>query len=322
MKKETLMSKFLMPVIAALAAAVLAAPAAAADIVKLVVPFAAGGPVDQVARMIAPALATELGKTVIVENRGGAGGTVGANFVAKSPADGATVLLATSGYVFSAGTTPSLPYDPKKDLEPVVLIGQVQTLLVARPSLGVNTVAELIEKAKAGAPLNYGSTGVGSTMHVGGELFNMATNSKVQHVPYKGAAPAITDLLGGQIDILNADVPVLQPYVKDGRLKGLVVYDTKRSPKLPDVPTASESNLPQLMMSNWYSAMVPAGTPADVKAQLEQGLLKAIRSPQVAAKLSDAGLSEPMNTADFTAKLAGEFDRWIPFLQKAGIRAE
>ncbi len=316
------MPKFLMPVIAAIATAALAAPAAAADIVKLVVPFAAGGPVDQVARIIAPALSTELGKTVIVENRGGAGGTVGANFVAKSPADGATVLLATSGFVFSAGTTPSLPYDPKKDLEPVVLIGQVQTLLVARPSLGVNSVAELIEKAKGGAALNYGSTGVGSTMHVGGELFNMATNSKVQHVPYKGAAPAITDLLGGQIDILNADVPVLQPYVKDGRLKGLVIYDTKRSPKLPDVPTASESNLPQLMMSNWYSAMVPAGTPADAKAQLEQGLLKAIRSPQVAAKLSDAGLSEPMNTEDFTAKLAGEFDRWIPFLQKAGIRAE
>ena len=170
--------------------------------------------------------------------------------------------------------------------------------------------------------MNYGSTGVGSTMHVGGELFNMAANTKVQHVPYKGAAPAITDLLGGQIDILNADVPVLQPYVKDGRLKGLVIYDTKRSPKLPDVPTSTESGLPQLMMSNWYSAMVPAGTPADVKAQLEQGLLKAIRSPQVATKLSDAGLSEPMNTADFTAKLAGEFDRWIPFLQKAGIRAE
>jgi tripartite-type tricarboxylate transporter receptor subunit TctC len=316
------MPKYLTSVIAAVAAAVIAAPAAAADIVKLVVPFAAGGPVDQVARMIAPALATELGKTVIVENRGGAGGTVGANFVAKSPADGATVLLATSGFVFSAGTTPSLPYDPKKDLEPVVLIGQVQTLLVARPSLDVNTVAELIEKAKGGTALNYGSTGVGSTMHVGGELFNMAANTKVQHVPYKGAAPAINDLLGGQIDILNADVPVLQPYVKDGRLKGLVIYDTKRSPKLPDVPTATESGLPQLMMSNWYSAMVPAGTPADAKAQLEQGLLKAIRSPAVAAKLSDAGLSEPMNTAEFTAKLAGEFDRWIPFLQKAGIRAE
>ena len=316
------MPKLLKPIVAAIAAATLAAPAAAADIVKLVVPFAAGGPVDQVARTIAPALATELGKTVIVENRGGAGGTVGANFVAKSPPDGATVLMATSGYVFSAGTTPSLPYDPKKDLEPVMLIGQVQTLLVARPSLGVNTVQELIAKAKGGAALNYGSTGVGSTMHVGGELFNMAAGTKVQHVPYKGAAPAITDLLGGQIDMLNADVPVLQPHVKDGRLKALVIYDTKRSPKLPDVPTATEAGLPELMMSNYYTAMVPAGTPADVKKQLEQGLLKAVRSPQVAAKLSDAGLSEPMNMADFESKLAGDFDRWIPFLQKAGIRAE
>ncbi len=316
------MTKLLKPIVAAIATATFAAPAAAADIVKLVVPFAAGGPVDQVTRTIAPALATELGKTVIVENRGGAGGTVGANFVAKSPPDGATVLMATSGYVFSAGTTPSLPYDPKKDLEPVMLIGQVQTLLVARPSLGVNTVQELIAKAKGGAALNYGSTGVGSTMHVGGELFNMAAGTKVQHVPYKGAAPAITDLLGGQIDMLNADVPVLQPHVKDGRLKALVIYDTKRSPKLPDVPTATEAGLPELMMSNYYTAMVPAGTPADVKKQLEQGLLKAVRSPQVAAKLSDAGLSEPMNMADFESKLAGDFDRWIPFLQKAGIRAE
>ncbi|NLD55832.1 MAG: tripartite tricarboxylate transporter substrate binding protein [Burkholderiaceae bacterium] len=316
------MTKLLKPIVAAIATATFAAPAAAADIVKLVVPFAAGGPVDQVTRTIAPALATELGKTVIVENRGGAGGTVGANFVAKSPPDGATVLMATSGYVFSAGTTPSLPYDPKKDLEPVMLIGQVQTLLVARPSLGVNTVQELIAKAKGGAALNYGSTGVGSTMHVGGELFNMAAGTKVQHVPYKGAAPAITDLLGGQIDMLNADVPVLQPHVKDGRLKALVIYDTKRSPKLPDVPTATEAGLPELMMSNYYTAMVPAGTPADVKTQLEQGLLKAVRSPQVAAKLSDAGLSEPMNMADFESKLAGDFDRWIPFLQKAGIRAE
>jgi tripartite-type tricarboxylate transporter receptor subunit TctC len=316
------MPKLLKPIVAAIAAATLAAPAAAADIVKLVVPFAAGGPVDQVARTIAPALATELGKTVIVENRGGAGGTVGANFVAKSPPDGATVLMATSGYVFSAGTTPSLPYDPKKDLEPVMLIGQVQTLLVVRPSLGVNTVQELIAKAKGGAALNYGSTGVGSTMHVGGELFNMAAGTKVQHVPYKGAAPAITDLLGGQIDMLNADVPVLQPYVKDGRLKALVIYDTKRSPKLPDVPTATESGLPELMMSNYYTAMVPAGTPEDVKTQLEQGLLKAVSSPQVAAKLADAGLSEPMNMADYKAKLAADFDRWIPFLQKAGIRAE
>jgi tripartite-type tricarboxylate transporter receptor subunit TctC len=315
-----MMRKILFPFALLLAAA--ATPAAAADIVKLVVPFAAGGPVDQVARMIAPALATELGKTVIVENRGGAGGTVGANFVAKSPADGATVLLATSGFVLSAGTTPSLPYDPKKDLEPVVLIGQVQTLLVARPTLGVNSVEELVAKAKGGTPLSYGSTGVGSTMHVGGELFNMAAGTQVQHVPYRGAAPAITDLMGGQIDMLNADVPVLQPHVKDGRLKALVIYDTKRSPKLPDVPTATEVGLPQLMMSNWYSAMVPAGTPADAKAQLEQGLLKAIRSPEVAAKLSDAGLSGPMNTADFKLKLAAEFDRWIPFLQKAGIRAE
>jgi tripartite-type tricarboxylate transporter receptor subunit TctC len=306
----------------ALVATLASAPVRAADIVKLIVPFAPGGPVDQVARIMAPGLSAELGKTVVVENRGGAGGTIGVAYVAKSPADGSTVLITTSSYVLTAGTTPNLPYNSRKDLQAVALIGQVQTLLVVRPSLQVNTVAELVAKAKAGTRLSFGSTGVGSTMHIGGELLNMAAGIHALHVPYRGAAPAITDLLAGNIDMVNADMPVLQPYVKEGQVKALVIYDSKRAPELPDVPTAEEAGYPQLQMSNWYCVMTPAGTPAAIHDKLEAAVLNVVNSPDVARKLSDAGMHGPMDAKAFQAKLDADFDRWLPFLQKAGIHAQ
>lgn len=306
----------------AMLATLAAAPARANDIIKLIVPFAAGGPADQTARILAPGLSQELGKTVIIENRGGAGGTIGAAYVAKSPPDGLTLLLTTSSFVLSTGTTPNLPYNPRKDLQPVVLIGEVQTLLVARPSLGVNTLADLVAKAKSGAKLSFGSTGVGSTMHVGGELLNMAAGIHALHVPYRGAAPAITDLLAGNIDFVNADMPVLQPYVKAGQLKALVIYDSKRSPELPDVPDAPESGFPQLMMSNWYCIMAPGGTPAAIHDKLEAAAMKVLNSPEVQRKLNDNGMRGPMGTKAFQAKLDADFDRWLPFLKKAGIHAQ
>lgn len=299
-----------------------AAPAPAADVVKLVVPFAAGGPVDQVARIIAPGLTAELGKTVVVENRGGAGGVVGANYVAKAPADGGTLLVATSGYVMSAGTTTQLPYDARKDLEPVALIGQVQTLMIARPDLGVRTLRELVDKSRSGARVSYGSSGVGSTMHIGGEMVNVYTGSQMLHVPYRGAAPAIADLLAGQIDALNADVTILAPYVRSGKVKGLVLFDTQRSALLPDVPTSVEAGYPDLQMSNAYGVLTPAGTPAAARSQLEQAILKVVRSPEVSAKLSSMGMNGPMGTEAFKAKLSRDFDRWIPFLKKTGIQVQ
>jgi len=305
----------------ALAGMLAAASAGANDVVRLVVPFSAGGPVDQVARILAPGLEAALGATVVVENRGGAGGTVGTNHVAKSAPDGHTVLMATSGFVISSETTPKLPYDPHKDLEPIALVGQVQTLLVVRPTLGVNSLADLVKLAKSGHPLSFGSTGVGGTMHVGGELLNRAAGIHALHVPYRGAAPAITALMGGEIDMVNADVPVLQPYVKSGKVKALVIYDTKRSVELPDVPDAVEAGYPQLLMSNWYSAMVPAGTPPAARQKLERAFLAAIRSPAIAQRLADAGLRGPMGTADFRKKLDAEFARWVPFLREAGLSA-
>ena len=304
-------------------AAVLAAHAqSTADTIRIIVPFAAGGPADQIARIVQGPLGALLARTVLVDNRGGAGGVIGVGLAAKAPADGATLLLTTSSFVITAGTTPNLSYDPKKDFEPVYLLGEVQTMLVVRPTLGVNTLAELVTRARGPAKLNYGSTGVGGTMHIGAELFSKAANVSMVHIPYRGAAPALIDLMAGTVDLVNADVPVLRPYVKDGRIKALVIYDSKRSPQLPEVPTAAEAGLPSLQMTNWYGVLVPAGTPADVRKRLEDALAAVVRQPDVAAKLADAGFADPRDHTGFKARLDADFERWLPWLKLANIRAE
>jgi tripartite-type tricarboxylate transporter receptor subunit TctC len=297
-------------------------PAQAADTVKIVVPFAAGGPADQIARIVAPGLSAALAKPVIVENRGGAGGTLGVAYVAKAQPDGLTLLLTTSSLVLSAGTTPNLSYDPRRDVEPVYLLGEVQTMLAVRPTLGVDTLVKLVEKAKVGAGLNYGSTGVGGTMHIGAEMFARVAKVPLVHIPYRGAAPALVDLMAGNVDLVNADVPMLRPYILDGRIKGLAIFDTKRSPQLPDIPTAAEAGLPQLQMTNWYGVLVPAGMPAEMRQQLADALAKVVRQPEVAVKLADAGFSNPRDSAGFKARLDADFARWLPWLREANIRTD
>ena len=294
----------------------------ASDSIRIIVPFAAGGPADQIARIISTPLAIALGKTTVVDNRGGAGGVIGVSLASKAPTDGNTLLLTTSSFVITAGITPNLSYNPRKDLEPVYLLGEVQTMLAVRNNLGVNTLAELITKAKGPNKLNYGSTGVGGTMHIGAELFGKAANVQVVHIPYKGAAPAITDLIAGTVDFVNADVPILRNYVKDNRIKALVIYDTKRSPLLPDVPTAVEAGLPNMLMSNWYGVLVPAGVSIENRKRIEEALAKVVKQPDVAAKLTDAGFMNPKDANGFKARLEVDFDRWIPWLKEANIKAE
>ncbi len=294
----------------------------ASDSIKVIVPFAAGGPADLVARIVSAPLSIALGKPVIVDNRGGAGGVIGVAAAAKAPPDGNTLLLTTSSFVITAGITPNLAYNPRKDLEPIYLLGEVQTMLAVRSSLGVSSMAELIAKAKGPNKLNYGSTGVGGTMHIGAELFGKAANVSVVHIPYKGAAPAINDLMAGTVDFVNADVPILRSYVKDGRIKALVIYDTKRSPLLPDVPTAVEAGLPGMLMSNWYGVLVPAGTSAEAKKRLEDAFAKVVRQPDVAARLADAGFMNPRDAAGFKTLLDSSFERWLPWLKEANIRAD
>ena len=292
------------------------------EAIKIIVPFAAGGPADQIARLVSNPLGLLLGKPVVVDNRGGAGGVIGVAAAAKAPGDGMTLLLTTSSIVFTAGTTPKLSYNPRKDFEPVYLLGEVQTMIAVRPSLGVNTLAELAAKAKGPTKLNYGTTGVGGTMHIGAELLGKAANVSMVHVPYRGAAPALVDLMGGSVDFVNADVPILRPFIKDGRLKGLVIFDTKRSPQLPDVPTAVEAGMPSLQMTNWYGVLVPASTPADIRQKIETALTAVVRQPEIAAKLAEAGFSNPRDNAGFKARLDADFDRWLPWLKEANIRTE
>ncbi len=292
------------------------------DTVKIIVPFAAGGPADQIARIIATPLGVALGKSVVVDNRGGAGGVIGVAAAAKSAPDGATLLLTTSSLVLSAGTTPNLPYNPRKDVEPLYLLGEVQTMLAVRPSLGVNNLAELVAKAKEPKQLNYGSTGMGGTMHIGAEMLSKAANVPMVHIPYRGAAPAITDLMAGTVDLINADVPILRNYVKDGRIKAIAIFDTKRSPQLPDVPTSVEAGMPTLQMSNWYGVLAPAGVAPDTRKRIEDALAKVVKQPDVAARLADAGFMNPRDATGFKARLDADFERWLPWLKEANIRAE
>jgi tripartite-type tricarboxylate transporter receptor subunit TctC len=293
----------------------------ASDIVKLVASAAAGGPQDRVSRIVLPALGAALGKTVIVDYKGGAGGTLASNFVAKSPADGETLLITTFSYVLTAGSMSSLPYDPRKDLEPIYLLGEAQTMLATRPSLGVNSLKELAAKAKDGK-FNYGSNGVAGTMHLGAELFAKAAHVQMTNVPYRGAAPALMDLLAGNVDLVNADVTLLQPYVKDGRLKGLAVFDTKRSPLLPNVPTSVEEGMPELQMTSWIGVMAPKGTPAAVRQKLTKAFGEALKQPEIARQLAEVGYAGPRDDVGFKSKLDKDFDFWVPWLKNAGIRVE
>lgn len=300
-----------------------AAPAqGSADTIKIVVPFAPGGPADLVARIVSAPLGAQLGRSVIIDNRGGAGGTIGVGVAAKAPPDGSTLLLTTSSYVITAGTSAKLPYNPRKDITPVYLLGEVQTMLAVRPSLGVNTLSELVAKAKGPAKLNYGSTGVGGTMHIGAELFGKAAKVEMVHIPYRGAAPALVELMAGTVDLVNADVPVLAPYIRDGRIKGLAIFDTHRSPQLPEVPTAAEAGMPALQMTNWYGVLVPSGVPAETRRKLEEALAAVVKQPEVAKKLADAGFSNPTGSVGFKTRLDADFDRWLPWLKEANIHTD
>ena len=218
-----------------------------AESLKIIIPFAAGGPSDQIARIISTPLGLALGKSVVVDNHGSAGGVIGVSVASKAPTDGNTVLLTTTSFVITVGLAPNLPYDPRKDFEPIYLLGEVQSMLAISNLLDVNSLGELISKAKGAKSLNYGTAGIGSTMHIGAEFFGKLANVSLINIAYRGSVPAISDLIAGNIDLLNADVPVLRNYVKDNRIKALVIYDTKRSPLLPDVPTAVEVGVPQLL---------------------------------------------------------------------------
>jgi tripartite-type tricarboxylate transporter receptor subunit TctC len=308
---------------ALLAAALCTLPALAADPIKVVVPFAAGGPVDALARIVAAELASRLAAEVVVENRGGAGGILAVEQVARAPADGRTILFASVGaFVITNALKPQPGYDQLKTFAPVARVGAAPTLFIVKADSPIRTLPDLIAKAKSGSKVSYGSAGAGTTMHIAAEQLNIAAGTQITHVPYRGIAPALNDIVGGHIDFLNGDITVLYPQVKSGALRALALAGTERSPLLPDVPTTAELGYPGVSMENWYGALVPAATPADTVAKLEGAIMDALKTPAVWARISANGVRNPQDARAFRAQIEKDIAYWGAEIRKLGVKVE
>ncbi len=292
---------------------------------RLVVAFPAGGPIDIVARLLTPKLGEVIGQQVIVDNRGGANGIIGTDFVAKSPPDGYTMILASPGAVaISPAVYPKMPFDTLRDLAPVTLVSITPELLVVHPSVPAKSVKELIALAKARpGQLNVASTGSGGLPHLALELLKAASQTDMVHVPYNGAAPAVASLLGGQVQGLFADLPVLLPHVQSGKLRALAVASPKRSGLLPDLPTTHEQGLPAVEAINWYGIMVAAKTPGDVVSKLNDAIVRALADPGVREKMAGRGADPVGNKPDeFAAYLSQDIDRWARLAKTIPIKVD
>ncbi len=273
------------------------------------------------ARIVTAELGPKLGADVIVDDRAGAGGAIAAEYVAHANPDGNTVLFGSLGaVVLGPILKPTGAYDPKS-FEPVMRVGAAPSLLVVNNELGVTTMKELLAKARQ-QKLTYGSAGAGTTMNIAVEMLNDGAGVKITHVPYRGAAPAITDLLGDHVDMLNADLPVLMPMVKAGKVKAIALFASERTPLLPDLATTKELGLPSVIMENWYGVLAPPGTPAPVRDKLEKALFEVVASPTVQQRIAENGLHDTLDHQAFGASLKQEFAEWPAIIHKLGITGE
>ena len=292
--------------------------------VSMVVGFAPGGGTDTASRIIAKKLAENIGQSVSVENKPGAGGNIATDLVAKAVPDGSTILLGSVGSLTVAPHLVSkLPYDPLKDLAPITMAVVFPNVLVVHPSLGANTLADFVRLAKEKpGTINFGSSGIGGAGHLAGELFAMAAKINIVHVPYKGGGPAVADLLGGQIPAVFATPASAGAHVKAGKIRALAVTGATRSPYLPDVPTIAESGYPGYEATNWYAYVAPAKTPPDVLARWNQELVKVLSDPAVREQLLGHGLEPMPGTADALAKyMQREYETWGRVVKEAKITA-
>ena len=293
--------------------------------VKIVVPFPAGGSNDIIARILAQKLSERTGQQFVVENRGGAGGNIGAEAVAKSTPDGYTLLVtAPPPLSTNIALYKSLPFDPAKDFAPVALLATVPIVLMVNPSLPVKTVAELVAlaKAKPGA-LNFGSSGIGSTNHLAGELLKRMTGIDIVHVPYKGAAPAMNDLIAGHIPMMFDNMPAVLPQVAGGSVRAIAVAGATRATALPDVPTVAEQGLPGFEAFAWFGMVAPANTPAPVLETLQREVEAILKMPDVQKRFAELG-ADPGTVAgsDFGKFLADDTAKWTKIIQASGASAE
>jgi tripartite-type tricarboxylate transporter receptor subunit TctC len=290
--------------------------------VKILVGFPPGTTADLATRAVAEQMARNLGQPVVVENRAGAGSNIAAKAVATAAPDGYTLFAATIANTINASFPNATTVDPLKDFAPLTLIGNVPNVLVVHPSLNVATLQDLVQAAKA-RPLSYGSSGIGTAPHLSGELFTMMTGAKLQHVPYKGSTPAVTDLLGGQVQLMFAPASSVMQHVRAGKLKAIAVTSPKRTSAAPDLPTLDELGLKGFETSVWTGLVAPAGTPPAVLARLRTAAHAALDSPEVHALYKAQGI-DVLRTGgeEFTAYLRSESARWTKVIQTSGIKAE
>jgi tripartite-type tricarboxylate transporter receptor subunit TctC len=289
----------------------------------MVIAFPAGGPTDFVGRLVADKLKDLLPQPVLIENKPGANGAIGADSVAKAAPDGHTLFLSTVGAIaILPNMRTDMPYDVLRDFAPITLVVRNTTTLVVRSDSPINSAKDFVAMAKAkNGDLPFASTGVGSTTHLANEMFATAAGFKYIHVPYRGAAPALTDLLGGQVQAMFADVPVLMPQIKAGKIKPLAVASAQRNPMLPDVPTLAETGYPDTASDNWYGLLAPAKTPPAIIAKLHAAFTAAINDPAVKQKLIESGAIPVANTpAQFGDVLKDEMARLGRVVREKGIK--
>jgi tripartite-type tricarboxylate transporter receptor subunit TctC len=293
--------------------------------VRIIVGFPPGGGTDVVARVIAQKLTEWWGQPVTVENRAGATGTIGADYVAKSAPDGYTLIM---GHVNSTGLAPNLfpklPYDPIKDFAAVAYVGYVPNVLAMHPSIPAKSVKELVALLKANpGKYNYASSGNGSTQHIAGEVFKQLTGTSIVHVPYKGSGDAIKDLLAGVVAMNFDTMPPVMPQIQAGKLRGLAISTPKRVAQLPDVPTFAEEGITGFDVTNWYGVMAPAGTPREIVAKLNADINKAMQVPEVRTRLEGVGTQlREMSVAEFDAFMKAEVAKYAKIIKDTGVKIE
>ncbi|QWD91677.1 tripartite tricarboxylate transporter substrate binding protein [Polynucleobacter sp. MWH-Braz-FAM2G] len=292
--------------------------------IKIIVGYSAGGATDVLTRLISVNMSNTLGQSIVVENRPGANSNVGAEIVARSPADGYTLYAFSIANTINASLYPKLSYDPIKDFEPVGMIAKIPNILVVNPNIPVKTVADYVRYAKDSKDgVTFASSGSGSSIHLSGEMFKMQSKVQMLHIPYKGSAPAVTDLLGGQVESMFDNAPSALPHIQSGKLRPIAVTSAQRSPYLPDVPTIAESGYPGFDVQSWFALVAPAGTPKPIIKQLNAALNKALNSPEVRQRLQElAATPEPGTPEKMAAFEAAEVKRWREVVKESGAKAE
>ena len=324
-RRSLLASAGALALAAALPGAALAQAAYPTKAMTMVVPFSAGGTTDILARIVGKALEAELGQPVIIDNKAGAGGNIGAQAAARAKPDGYTLFMGTVGtHGINEALYNKLPYNPLGDFAPISRVAMVPNLLVAHPSRPYKTVKELIDFAqKNPGKINFGSSGNGSSIHLSGELFKSLAKVDMVHVPYKGSAPAVADLLGGQIDIMFDNMPSAMQHVKAGKLRPIAVTTAKRYPELADVPTIAEAGVPGYEATSWFGLFTNRKAPADVVAKLNAAVVKVLAKPEVIKQMAEQGaIAHPEKPAEFEAFIKAETAKWGPVVKGSGAKVD